>query len=100
MKINNETLVGEVWPNDAAYPDFFNPTTATWWKKWLTSLHKTLPFDGVWEDMNEASNFCNGVCYASQAVTIPVKNKLKYIPTGRDLETKSMPLDATHYNGV
>ena len=46
--------------------------------------------------MNEASNFCNGVCYKEQRIANPVKNLLPYIPTGRDLETKSISLDAYH----
>jgi len=49
--------------------------------------------------MNEASNFCNGVCYENQMSTNPVKNKLPYTPTGRDLEQKSISLDAMHANG-
>lgn len=49
--------------------------------------------------MNEASNFCNGYCYEDQMETSAVelvKNKLVYTPTGRNLETKSLPLDAFH----
>lgn len=49
--------------------------------------------------MNEAANFCKGACYRSQQVESPVKQQLKYTPTGRDLEIQSMPLDATHDNG-
>jgi hypothetical protein len=49
--------------------------------------------------MNEASNFCNGVCYEEQEAAYPVKHRLPYVPTGRDLETKSMQLDAKHANG-
>lgn len=48
--------------------------------------------------MNEASNFCNGACYLEQTHSDPVKHKLGYIPTGRDLETKSIALDAFHVN--
>jgi alpha-glucosidase (family GH31 glycosyl hydrolase) len=33
LKINNEVFIGKVWPNDAAFPDFFNPKTAPWWQK-------------------------------------------------------------------
>jgi len=51
-------------------------------------------------DMNEASNFCTGVCYESQRSADPVKYKLPYIPTGRDLEMKSMTLDAIHQGGI
>lgn len=33
IKINNhQTLIGVVWPKDAAYPDFFNPKAKDWWK--------------------------------------------------------------------
>ena len=46
--------------------------------------------------MNEASNFCNGVCYKNQTAVEQSKHKIPYTPTGRDLETKSMPLDAYH----
>jgi hypothetical protein len=45
--------------------------------------------------MNEASNFCNGVCYESQLSSSPVKNLLPYVPM-RNLETKSLPLDSVH----
>lgn len=38
VKINDETLVGKVWPNDAAYPDYFHPDTTAWLHKNLDSL--------------------------------------------------------------
>lgn len=50
--------------------------------------------------MNEAANFCNGVCYDKQKPSSPIKQQLKYVPTGRDLESKSLSLDAQHYNGA
>lgn len=49
--------------------------------------------------MNEASNFCTGACYQDQVPDFPVKNSLTYYPTGRDLETKAISLDAIHSNG-
>ena len=42
------------------YPDFLNPRTRVWWRRQLAALHDTAPFDGLWIDMNEASNFCSG----------------------------------------
>lgn len=55
-----------MWPNDAAYPDWFNPKAVTWWKTELKHFFNHLSFDGLWEDMNEASNFCSGYCYDDQ----------------------------------
>jgi hypothetical protein len=46
--------------------------------------------------MNEASNFCTGTCYRDQMAAHPKKHMIPYTPTGRNLEHKSMPLDAYH----
>ncbi len=59
-------------------------------------MQKEIQFDGLWLDMNEASNFCSGACKSDQKVENPVKNLLNYQPTGRELETNSMTLDAYH----
>lgn len=100
LKIQGETFIGQVWPNDAAFPDFLDPTAIKWWQDNLDSMHKLLPFDGLWLDMNEFSNFCNGVCYQNQAPAKSIKTNLKYTPTGKDLEWQNtVPLDAQHKNG-
>jgi alpha-glucosidase len=49
--------------------------------------------------MNEASDFCGGTCYPEQHVKFAVKYQLPYTPTGRNLESQSIPLDAMHANG-
>lgn len=76
-----------------------NSDTVEYWKTQLSNFYNQIKFDGLWEDMNEASNFCNGVCYEDERSSNPVINRLPYIPTGRDLETKSISLDAVHKNG-
>jgi alpha-glucosidase (family GH31 glycosyl hydrolase) len=55
-------LIGKCWPGYAAWPDFFNPNTTDWWVGEFLTFHDTLPYDGVWLDMNEPSNFCVGEC--------------------------------------
>lgn len=75
-----------MWPNDAAFPDFLDPVAIKWWQDNLDSMHKLLAFDGLWLDMNEFSNFCNGVCYQKQQPYKSIKTNLKYTPTGKDLE--------------
>ena len=48
IKLNGEILIGQVWPKDSAYPDFFNPKANTWWKQQLSYFHEDIPFDGLW----------------------------------------------------
>lgn len=59
-------------------------------------FHNNVSFDGLWLDMNEASNFCDGVCYKDQEIEDSQNYKLPYVPTGRNLEIKSMNVDAVH----
>ncbi|XP_078273960.1 lysosomal alpha-glucosidase isoform X2 [Rhinoraja longicauda] len=53
-------LIGKVWPGLTAFPDFTNPDTHQWWFENLLQFHKAVPFDGLWIDMNEPSNFVEG----------------------------------------
>ncbi|CAN0283402.1 unnamed protein product [Lampetra planeri] len=53
-------LIGKVWPGETAFPDFTNRATRQWWSENLKSLHDLVPFDGLWIDMNEPSNFVDG----------------------------------------
>lgn len=48
------------WPGKAALPDFLSPESSSLWvemqREWLAEFR----FDGVWNDMNEPSNFDGG----------------------------------------
>ncbi|XP_063816822.1 lysosomal alpha-glucosidase isoform X2 [Pseudophryne corroboree] len=61
--ITNETgqpLVGKVWPGLTVFPDFTNPDTFSWWHDMVKNFYDQVPFDGMWIDMNEPSNFVLG----------------------------------------
>ncbi len=60
----NAPLVGEVWPGKAVYVNHLPGSAgAQWWKDQLNTFYNNeVPFGGLWLDMNEASNFCNGEC--------------------------------------
>ncbi len=53
---------GRVWPGDVYFPDFLHPNASAYWGEQLAAFHERVPFDGVWLDMNEPSNFCDGDC--------------------------------------
>jgi len=56
MQADGEVYVGNVWPGNAVYPDFSKEETRQWWGE----QHKELlgrGVSGIWNDMNEPSNF-------------------------------------------
>ncbi|KAG1696102.1 Maltase-glucoamylase, intestinal [Nymphon striatum] len=51
-------MLGYVWPKGkSAFPDYFKNDTKTWWINTIVDFHNILPFDGLWIDMNEPTNF-------------------------------------------
>ncbi|KAG8533509.1 uncharacterized protein KY384_002295 [Bacidia gigantensis] len=56
---------GVVWPGVAAFPDWFNPATKDYWNSQFAEFFSAdtgVDIDGLWIDMNEASNFCPDPC--------------------------------------
>ncbi|XP_033822544.1 lysosomal alpha-glucosidase [Periophthalmus magnuspinnatus] len=57
---DGKTLIGKVWPGLTAYPDFSDEATNEWWFENIQRFYRRVPFDGLWIDMNEPSNFLDG----------------------------------------
>jgi alpha-glucosidase len=54
--IDKNIFHGKVWPGKCAFPDFTKKSTQSWWAKKHKDLFK-LGISGIWNDMNEPSNF-------------------------------------------
>jgi alpha-glucosidase len=53
--------LGVQWAGTVAWPDWFAPQTQEWWTDELARAFNPdsgIDLDGIWVDMNEASNFC------------------------------------------
>ncbi|KAF1331225.1 Family 31 glycoside hydrolase, partial [Globisporangium splendens] len=74
--------LGQVWPGPTVFPDFFHPNASSYWSEQLDKFHKTLPFDGIWLDMNELANFCPGTtCARKEGQTCPLTGSISNLTT-------------------
>ena len=48
------------WIHRAAFPDWFHPNSSKWWSGLISDFLDTVPYSGLWIDMNEVSSFING----------------------------------------
>jgi alpha-glucosidase (family GH31 glycosyl hydrolase) len=53
---------GKVWPGTTTFVDFFHPNATSYWEDMLNMLYSKVKFSGIWLDMNELANFCDGPC--------------------------------------
>eukprot|EP01038_Epipyxis_sp_PR26KG_P009449 gene9449-12733_t len=119
--------LGQVWPGPTYFPDFLHPSAQDYWTSQMKTFHEAVNVDGIWIDMNEASNFCNDdgagqVCAntapsgcpapgASQTdcclscTMVDSSNKYDFPPYAINnnkgkLSTKTIAVSATQYGGV
>ena len=65
--INELGVYVQVWPGATHFPDFLSKAGVKYWGQQLQAFHDLVPYDGLWIDMDEASNFCTGdVCRMPQ----------------------------------
>ncbi|KAL9664940.1 hypothetical protein QQ045_020349 [Rhodiola kirilowii] len=123
IKYEGEPYLAQVWPGPVYFPDFLNPKTVSWWGDEIKRFHELVPVDGLWIDMNEASNFCSGKCVIPKGIKCPsvtgpgwdccldckniTKTRWDDPPYKINASGKSAPVgfktiatSATHYNGV
>ena len=62
--------IGKVWAGPSLFPDWLNPNTTRFWSEQVRTFHNKIPFDGLWIDMNEVANFCDGRCVVDTATEL------------------------------
>ncbi|KAK9051099.1 hypothetical protein SSX86_027725 [Deinandra increscens subsp. villosa] len=123
IKYEGKPYLAQVWPGPVNFPDFLNPKTVSWWADEIRRFHELVPVDGLWIDMNEASNFCSGLCTVPKGKQCPsgtgpgwiccldCKNitktkwdeppyKINASGTQVPVGYKTIATSAVHYNGV
>ena len=107
-----KTLIGKVWPGYSVFISWYHPNATTLWWMGLTDFYKIVEYDGIWLDMNEVANFCNGECEIKEAEKTyklrkafsadPHKpdefDKLPYRPGGCNMTEKTLSMTGYHYS--
>lgn len=100
---DGSNLVGQVWPGYSYFPDFSHTNATAYWSKEHQYYWSTLgvEFDGVWNDMNEPSNFVDG------SVSGCTDNSYNHPPyathicgSGTGLYQKTICMDSTQQYGL
>ncbi|CAI9089534.1 OLC1v1024121C2 [Oldenlandia corymbosa var. corymbosa] len=100
IKRNNAPYEGVVWPGKVYFPDFVNPATGLFWSNEISLFHKLIPFDGLWIDMNEISNFITSPPASSLSNFDDPPYKINNSGTQAPIIFKTVPGTATHFSGT
>ncbi|CAD8093798.1 unnamed protein product [Paramecium sonneborni] len=95
---------GRVWPGESYFPDFFHPNISKYWNEMHIHLYNQVKFDGLWVDMNEPANFCDGECQQDRKLhdhqqkidKLNQEIKFAYIPGEISLAHKTLPPNLIH----
>eukprot|EP00823_Brevimastigomonas_motovehiculus_P004856 TRINITY_DN3317_c0_g1_i1.p1 TRINITY_DN3317_c0_g1~~TRINITY_DN3317_c0_g1_i1.p1 ORF type:complete len:931 (-),score=217.82 TRINITY_DN3317_c0_g1_i1:148-2913(-) len=89
---------GSVWPGPTHYPDFLNPNTNQYWQKQIDTFLKKVPIDGLWIDMNEASNFQKGGTKNPKYISANMPYVINNWNKKADLDDKTLAMDAQYHD--
>ncbi|KAK2448381.1 alpha-xylosidase [Trifolium repens] len=99
IKRNGTNYLGQVWPGQVYFPDFFNPNSQKWWTEEVKLFRDILQYDGLWLDMNELANFITSNAFPNSTLDNPLY-KIKSTGGERPIIERTVPGTALHYGNI
>ncbi|XP_071712832.1 alpha-glucosidase-like [Rutidosis leptorrhynchoides] len=99
IKRDGKPYEGHSWPGIVNFLDFLHPKGEIFWGDEIKRFHDLVPFDGIWLDLNEISNFIFTPSYPSSKLDNP-PYKINNSGVQMPINHKTVPVSCVHFGNI
>ncbi|USW59324.1 Putative glycoside hydrolase family 31, galactose mutarotase-like domain superfamily [Septoria linicola] len=101
---SGDYFIGKAWPGKSVWADWLIPSSQEWFSEELRIMNEATPYDGIWIDVNEPSNFDNVLVTDDEGLnSVQDSRKLNFPPyrinnfrSSHQIIDGTIPMNAVH----